>query len=109
MRTCAAAFFECGGVCIWGLPRIIVILLVRTTIVRLILHAVVMKFSVILRFLIVGALWAAVCVWFVARLVASGAEITLLSLFPVVASAFIVFVPLYKKYVRNDGKKGFKK
>jgi len=70
---------------------------------------VVMKMSVIIRFIIVGALWVAVCVWFVARLVASGTELTLLSLFPLVASGFIVFVPLYKKYVRNDGNKGFKK
>lgn len=68
-----------------------------------------MKFSVILRFLIIGALWVAACVWFVTRLVASGTELTLLSLFPVVASGFIVFVPLYKKYVRNGGNKGFKK
>ncbi len=65
--------------------------------------SVVMKMSVIIRFIIVGALWVAVCVWFVARLVASGTELTLLSLFPLVASGFIVFVPLYKKYVRNDG------
>ena len=73
--------------------------------------SVVMKMSVIIRFIIVGALWVSlsVCVWFVARLVASGTELTLLSLFPLVASGFIVFVPLYKKYVRNDGNKGFKK
>lgn len=73
------------------------------------LSAALMKFSVIIRFLIVGALWGAACVWFVTRLAASGTEITLLSLFPLIASGVIVFVPLYKKYVRNDGKKGFKR
>lgn len=66
------------------------------------------KISVIFRFLIVGALWLGACVWFVGRLMASGRELTLLSLFPLVASGLIVFVPLYKKYVRNDGRKGHK-
>lgn len=63
-----------------------------------------MKLSVILRFLIIGALWLMVCVWYVGRQREAGSEITLLSLFPVIASGIIVFVPLYKKYVKNDGK-----
>ena len=67
-----------------------------------------MKTSVVIRFLIIGMLWAVACVWYVGRLLGSGREITLLSLFPLIASGVIVFVPLYKKYVRNDGKKGFK-
>jgi hypothetical protein len=42
-------------------------------------------------------------VWYVASLVAANAEITLMSLFPLIASGIIVFVPLYKKYVKHDG------
>ncbi len=64
-----------------------------------------MKMSVIFRFAIIGVLWAMLCVWFVGRLLASGVELTFMSLFPLLASGVIVFVPLYKKYVRNDGKK----
>ena len=32
-------------------------------------------------------------------------EITLMALFPVLASGIIVFVPLYKKYVKHGGSK----
>jgi|GEM_PF-161648 hypothetical protein len=63
-----------------------------------------MKPSTVIRFLIIGALWLGTCVWFVLRLKASGTPLTLVSLFPLVASAFIVFVPLYKKYVKNGQK-----
>lgn len=60
-----------------------------------------MKTSVIIRFLIIGLLWLGCCIWLINRMIASGTEITLMSLFPIVASGVIVFVPLYKKYVRN--------
>lgn len=63
-----------------------------------------MKFSVVLRFVIIGCLWAAVCACYLTRLFALGASLTLMSLFPVVASGIVVFVPLYKKYVRNGRK-----
>lgn len=62
-----------------------------------------MKLSTIIRFLIIGVLWLAVSVWYILRMHASGAEITLITLFPVIASGIIVFVPLYKKYVKNGG------
>lgn len=62
------------------------------------------KPSVIVRFAIIGLLWLLVCGWYVAALKKSGNPITLMSLFPLIASAFIVFIPLYKKYIRNDGK-----
>ncbi len=65
-----------------------------------------MNSGVIIRFAIVGVLWIGVCFWFVTRLLASGQSITFLSLFPVIASAFIVFVPLYKKYVKNGKNTG---
>ncbi len=64
-----------------------------------------MKWSVIVRFTIVGLLWLMVCVWYVGRMLATDAELTLLSLFPIIASGIIVFVPLYKKYVGHDRKK----
>lgn len=60
-----------------------------------------MKTSVILRFIIIGLLWLGCCTYLVNRMIASGAELTLLSLFPIAASGVIVFVPLHKKYVRN--------
>lgn len=63
-----------------------------------------MKTGTILRFVIIGTLWLATCVWFVLRLQAAGTPLTLMSLFPLIASAFIVFVPLYKKYVKNGQK-----
>lgn len=63
-----------------------------------------MKTGTVIRFLIIGTLWLGTCVWFVLRLKATGTPITLLSLFPLIASAFIVFVPLYKKYVKNGQK-----
>lgn len=68
-----------------------------------------MNSGIIIRFAIIGILWIGVCFWYVTRLLASGQNITLLSLFPVVASAFIVFVPLYKKYVKNDKNTGSEK
>ena len=63
-----------------------------------------MKTGIIIRFAIIGLLWLGVCFWFVTRLLAVGEPVTLMSLFPLIASAVIVFVPLYKKYVKN-GKK----
>ncbi len=63
-----------------------------------------MKTGIIIRFAIIGLLWLGVCAWFVARLMATREALTLMSLFPLIASAVIVFVPLYKKYIKN-GKK----
>lgn len=68
-----------------------------------------MKLSVIIRFVIIGLLWLGVGAWYVTRQLAAGVELNLLTLFPLIASGVIVFVPLYKKYVRNDGKSGSKK
>ncbi len=64
-----------------------------------------MKVSVIIRFTIIGLLWLGICAVLIVRMVATNTPITLLSLFPILASGVIVFVPLYKKYVRNDRKK----
>ncbi|MDE6628913.1 MAG: hypothetical protein K2K36_06035 [Muribaculaceae bacterium] len=68
-----------------------------------------MKLSVIIRFAVIGLLWLGVCVLYVVRQRAAGADLNLLTLFPLIASGVIVFVPLYKKYVRNDGQSGRKR
>ena len=56
-----------------------------------------MKTSVILRFVILGLLWF----WLVAYIVAHTPKFTLYTAFVIVASAIIIFVPVYKKYVKN--------
>jgi len=67
------------------------------------------KPSVIVRFAIIGGIWLLVCGWYIAAMLKSSQPITFMSVFPLIASAFIVFVPLYKKYVRNDGKQNNRK
>lgn len=61
-----------------------------------------MSASVILRFVIIGLLWLGACAVLVARMIAQQIPLTLLSLFPIIASGFIIFIPLYKKYVGNN-------
>lgn len=56
-----------------------------------------MKTSVIARFAILGLLWAGLVFVILTR-----AGITPYNLFVVFASAIIIFVPMYKKYVKND-------
>lgn len=56
-----------------------------------------MKTSVILRFAVLGLLWLGL----VAYIVAYTPRFTLYTAFVIVASAIIIFVPLYKKYVKN--------
>lgn len=58
-----------------------------------------MNTSVIIRFVILGALWLAVV-----ALLLSTRPLTPYLAFVIVASAIIVFVPMYKKYVKNDKK-----
>lgn len=53
--------------------------------------------SVIIRFVILGVLWAAL----VALILMYTRPITLYTAFVIVASAIIVFVPMYKKYVKK--------
>ena len=55
-----------------------------------------MKTSVILRFVILGILWLGLVLYIVAN-----APFTLYTAFVIVASAIIIFVPMYKKYVKN--------
>lgn len=56
-----------------------------------------MKTSVILRFVILGVLWLGL----VGYIIANTPKFTLYTAFVIVASAIIIFVPLYKKYVKN--------
>ena len=60
-----------------------------------------MKTSVIIRFAILGLLWLLLVVW----IVMASRPFTLYTAFVIVASAIIIFVPMYKKYVKN-GKEG---
>lgn len=55
-----------------------------------------MKTSVILRFLILGLLWLGLVGYILAH-----TKFTLYILFIIVASAIVIFVPMYKKYVKK--------
>ncbi len=55
-----------------------------------------MSTSVIIRFVILGLLWLGLVLYILTH-----AEVTLYTLFVIVASAIIIFVPMYKKYVRK--------
>lgn len=57
-----------------------------------------MKTSVIIRFAILGLLWLGL----VTYIVAFTPRFTLYTAFVIVASAIIIFIPMYKKYVKND-------
>lgn len=59
--------------------------------------AVFMKTSVIIRFLLLGIAWLALVLAILLRT----PKITLYTIFVIFASAVIVFVPVYKKYVKN--------
>lgn len=61
-----------------------------------------MKMSVVIRFLIIGLIWVGACGVLVARMAADGTAFNFVTVFPIIASGIIVFVPLYKKYIRND-------
>lgn len=54
------------------------------------------KSAVIVRFVILGLLWLGLVGYIVAH-----APLTLYTCFVIVASAIIIFVPMYKKYVKK--------
>ncbi len=56
-----------------------------------------MKTSVVIRFVVLGLLWLLLVVW----IVMASRPLTLYTAFVIVASAIIIFVPMYKKYVKN--------
>ena len=55
-----------------------------------------MKTSVIVRFVVLGLLWLGLVGYLVTHV-----KMTLYIAFVIVASAIIVFVPMYKKYIRK--------
>lgn len=57
-----------------------------------------MNSSVIFRFIALGALWLLVVIF----LIVHTPKITLYTIFVIVASAIIVFLPMYKKYIKNQ-------
>lgn len=57
------------------------------------------KTGIIIRFVILGAIWLAL----VGTIILRSPEFTLYQAFVIVASGIIVFVPMYKKYIRKDG------
>ena len=57
-----------------------------------------MKASVLIRFILLGIAWLAT----VGLLVARSPRISPYIVFVIIASAIIVFVPMYKKYVRGE-------
>lgn len=61
-----------------------------------------MKGSSWIRLIIIGAIW----LWLCGMIIVRAQPVTLWTIFVIIASGIIVFVPLYKKYKRNDtGKK----
>ena len=56
-----------------------------------------MKTSIIIRFIILGVLWLALVGYIVLH-----APMTLYLAFVIVASGIIVFVPMYKKYIKGN-------
>ena len=52
----------------------------------------------ITRFVILGILWLCLLIY----ILSFSAKITLYTLFVIVASGIIIFVPMYKKYIKNN-------
>lgn len=60
-----------------------------------------MRGSSWIRLIIIGLIW----LWLCGMIVIRTRPVTLWTLFVILASGIIVFVPLYKKYKRNDNGK----
>lgn len=82
----------------WNLKFITIANFILFTTKKRVNFATDMKTSAIIRFLILGVLWLALVLMIVLRT----ERFTLYTLFVIVASAIIIFVPVYKKYVKND-------
>lgn len=55
----------------------------------------------VIRFAILGLIWLGL----VATIIVRSARITSYTVFVIIASAIIIFVPMYKKYVKNGNKR----
>ncbi len=64
-----------------------------------------MKGAILFRLVCVTLLWLFFCGWLLYRYNLTGTPINLRTLFPLVASGIIVFVPLYKKYFKRQSGK----
>ncbi|MDE5811082.1 MAG: hypothetical protein K2H61_02095 [Muribaculaceae bacterium] len=60
------------------------------------------KTRIIVYFVLAAIAWLALSGYLLYRYKITGTELNLRNLFPIIASGIIIFVPLYKKYVRND-------
>ncbi len=60
--------------------------------------------ATIFRLACIVVLWIIFCGWLVTRYIETNTPITLRTLFPIIASGIIVFVPLYKKYFKKTVK-----
>ena len=60
----------------------------------------IMKGSIVFRFICLAALWLILC-----YLMIQGRGFNLWTIFVIIASGIVVFVPLYKKYIRNGKSK----
>ncbi len=60
-----------------------------------------MNKSTIAVFAIIGVLYVAICWFYIDILIRTHSEINLRTLLPIVFSAIIIFVPLYKKYFKK--------
>jgi len=58
------------------------------------------KTAIIIRFALLGVIWLVL----VPPIILRTEKFTLYQAFVIVASGIIVFVPMYKKYLGNDGK-----
>lgn len=56
----------------------------------------------IFRLACIVILWIIFCAWYVTRYNEGDNPWTLRALFPIVASGVVVFVPLYKKYLKKE-------
>ena len=59
-----------------------------------------MKGAIIFKLGCITALWLIFCWWLIDAMIKTGTPLNLMTLFPFVASGIIVFVPLYRKYVK---------
>lgn len=64
-----------------------------------------MKKTVIFRLFCIAALWLIFCGWLLNRYVETGTPFNIRTLLPIVVSGGIIFVPLYKKYFKNNARK----
>lgn len=61
-----------------------------------------MKGSVIFRLVCITILFLLLCGFIISRMIKLGTPVNLMTLFPFIAAGIIVFVPLYKKYIKNN-------